>query len=178
MARSLSFTHKKLRGVPRRLRAISRWAASFEGYFPTLTDEDYAHGYWSIKIPVACALVEGKQTSSVLQAYCAQEMIAACAHLTAAKPAALSECRVTCCIVLPSMFASELCIYTREDYFQAHTEPGENHFGRRSLIEHQRLSDEWALALPSNMEEKGLLFASDDYRCERWYFGELAAHAE
>lgn len=58
-ARRFSFSNKKLRGIPRRLRALARWTKSFSGYFPSqLTPEEK---YWNYKIPVYRNLVEGKQ---------------------------------------------------------------------------------------------------------------------
>lgn len=169
----MSFGNKKLRGIPRRLRSLKQWATSFEKYFPEITDDDYASGYWSVKIPVASSLVQGAQTTQELQAYCAQMLINACAHLNGAKPADVDELRVTCCIVLPDMFASEICIYTNDNYFQKHTSDGNNIFGKRTLIANKSLSCDWSLALPASFGELGISCLQDDYHSDLWYFGDV-----
>jgi hypothetical protein len=58
--RRLALSDKKLRNIPRRLREISRWADSFEGWF--LEDFPVRRGFENFKIPVIETLVEGKQT--------------------------------------------------------------------------------------------------------------------
>lgn len=81
--RRLSLTNKKLRNVPRHLRALTRWADSFEGCF-------YEHlppqpNYVDVKIPVIENLVEGNQTTPEILAHCAQQLIKVAGHLFEAR---------------------------------------------------------------------------------------------
>jgi hypothetical protein len=174
-ARRLSFD-KKLRGIPRRLKALKRWAETWSDYFPSnLRAEDR---YWNVKIPVITSLVQGKQTSKELQSFCAQQLINATHKIYLAKPDA-SNYRVTCCIVLPDMFASELCIYIDENYFNEHTSNGLNRFGLLERIQDKSLAKEWGLEFPENFSEIGITrtMESDDgkiYVSENWYFGDLS----
>jgi hypothetical protein len=85
---------------------------------------------------------------------------------------------VTCTIILPDMFASEVCVYLDEDYFRAHVDEGANIFGDKSLIRDRKLSSEWALLVPPGMSELGIAIKDLDdngrpFVRECWYFGEV-----
>jgi hypothetical protein len=171
---------EKLRGIPRRLRALASWARSFEGYFPSdeLSKEEK---YWNWKIPVDLRLVEGKQTSTAIQAECAQRLIDAAHRIYQAKPRGLKGIRVTGVVALPCMFSSEICIYTSERYFNEHTESGRNVLGEIAQIKDRSLANEWGLVLPEGFGELGVLRTSQDcdgdpYVSEYWYFGEVSMH--
>ncbi|WP_244268016.1 DUF3916 domain-containing protein [Stutzerimonas nitrititolerans] len=171
-------SNEKLRGIPRRLRALARWAGSFDGYFPSdqLSTEEQ---YWNWKIPVDMRLVEGRQTNSAVQAECAQRLIDAAHRIFQAKPRGVEGIRVTSVVVLPCMFTSELCIYTSEIYFKKHTEVGRSIFGEITIIKDRSLAREWGLVLPEGFGELGVMRASEDcdgdpYYSEHWYFGEVS----
>lgn len=175
--RRFALSNKKLRGIPRRLRALKRWRDEFQGYFPNLGSD--IDGYWNVKIPVHLALVEGRQTNEKIQAECAQAMIDAAYSIYQAKPETESTMRVTCSIVLPSMFASELCIYTSESYFKEHTTVGDGRFGKISLLDNRSLCKEWGLELPKGFSELGVSILDEDdegnpFYQENWFFGELS----
>lgn len=175
-ARRFSFSNKKLRGIPRRLRALARWTKSFSGYFPSqLTPEEK---YWNYKIPVYRNLVEGKQTTKSIQVFCAQQLIDAAHHIYKAKPQDAEHSRVTCVISLPCMFSSELCIYTSEEYFKEHTTERTGRFGRIERIQGKSLAQEFGLVLPEGFNELGVLRTDEDddgnpYISDQWYFGEV-----
>lgn len=177
MTRRLSLTNKKLRGVPRRLRSLKRWSESHECYFPDISEHDYISGYWNAKIPVEMALVQGKHTHVGIQSCCTQMLIDAAYHIYNAKPAD-DNVRVTCSIVLPDMFASELCLFTAEEYFLLHTSVGKSRFGEITLLKDRSLEKEWGLDLPDGFSELGVLRADEDedgnpYYSEHWYIGEV-----
>ncbi|WP_082045908.1 MULTISPECIES: DUF3916 domain-containing protein [Pseudomonas] len=175
-ARRFSFSNKKLRGIPRRLRALARWKKSFSGYFPSqLTPEEK---YWNYKIPVYRNLVEGKQTTKSIQAFCAQQLIDAAHHIYKAKPQDAEYSRVTCVISFPCMFSSELCVYTSEEYFKEHTVEQIGRFGKIERIQGKSLAQEFGLELPEDFNELGVLRIDKDddgnpYISEHWYFGEV-----
>ncbi|AYQ48056.1 DUF3916 domain-containing protein [Dickeya solani] len=176
--RRLALSNKKLRGIPRRLRALKKWSESYISQFPSISDDDFSYGYWNVKIPVHTALVQGKQTNYETQALCAQSLIDAAYNIYKAKPDSKKNIRVTCCIVLPDMFSSELCLFTDEEYFNVHTQPGNNHFGQISLLNERSLIDEWNLHLPNGFSELGVLRKSENdegefYHSEHWYIGEV-----
>lgn len=170
---------EKLRGIPRRLRALACWAGSFDGYFPSdelSTEEEY----WNWKIPVDLRLVEGKQTNSAIQTECAQRLIDAAHLIYKARPRNVEGIRVTSVVVLPCMFTSELCIYTSESYYKKHTDVGRGIFGEITIIKDRSLAREWGLVLPEGFGELGVLRASEDgdgvpYSSEHWYFGEVSS---
>jgi hypothetical protein len=169
VARRLALSNKKLRGVPRRLRAIDRWAEGFNGYFPDLSPLlEKGERYYNWKIPVHASLVQGKQATLEQKAACAQAMIKACSYLMAAKPPRWKAVRVTADIQLPHMFWSELCLYLDEAYFESHV---------RSAPAAGKLSARWSLSLPPGIHERGIAYelADDNGRTqpvEQWFFGE------
>ena len=177
--RRLIYPEKKLRGVPRRLRAMKRWSEGLAGHFPSDEEIDPASRYWNFKIPVDLNLVEGRGTNRDIQRACAQNLVNACGHLLAAKPAAARDIRVTCVVCLPDMFTSELCIYLQEEYFLSHTSPAKNEHGETTMLTGRSLSQEWALDLPPGVAELGTAVEyhseEDDWHLsgERWYFGEV-----
>lgn len=178
--RTIHYSRKKLRGIPRRLRALRKWAASFSGYFPS--DDELAADplYWAWKIPVCNALVEGNYTTREIQRECAQLLIDACTHLMRAKPSTHSGLRVTCSIALPDMFSSELCIYLQESYFLSHTSAEVNQHGEIRVLDQRSLAAEWGLNLPEGVLERGIHIEypeTDTHGsliCDLWFFGEVA----
>lgn len=99
--RRLSLSNKKLRNIPRRLRALTRWADSFEGSFYSELPLD--RGFENEKIPVIESLVEGKQTTPEILAHCAQQLIRAAGYLLEARPDEAPECWVVANIMIPDM---------------------------------------------------------------------------
>ncbi len=171
---------KKLRGIPRRLRALKTWASRFNGYFPS-QEELHGQRYWNWKIPVHWGLVEGRYTNSEIQKECAQSLINACSSLIKAKPEWARAYRVTCCICIPNMFASELCIYLDEAYYQNHTAPLKTEYGYQELIEGRSLAAEWGRSLPPHVKEKGVIWCynaseeGDDHDIsQHWVYGEVS----
>lgn len=168
---------KKLRGIARRLRAIRQWPERLSRVMPHdvwTSDERY----WNWKIPVASSLVQGRYATNATRRACAQGLIDATALLLAQKPDDARSIRVLCAICLPDMFASEVCIYLKEDYFNAHLSEQVNIFGERRVIRDRKLSSEWELSVPLGMSELGVtvtVIDDDDrpYTYECWYFGEV-----
>ncbi|MBS9435041.1 DUF3916 domain-containing protein [Photorhabdus hainanensis] len=176
--RRIALSNKKLRGIPRRLRSLKIWSESYRTYFPVITENDYSYGYWNVKIPVHSALVQGKQTNKNIQSTCAQDLIDAAYNIYKAKPDNINNIRITCSIVLPDMFSSELCIFTSEEYFNEHTRNGYSRFGKITLLSERSLCKEWNLRLPDGFSELGILRISEDdegkpYYSEHWYIGEV-----
>lgn len=170
--------NKKLRGIPRRLRSLQKWSKSFYYKFPSISDEDISCGYWNMKIPVHLALIQGKQTNRIIQSSCAQALIDAAYGIYQLKSDDKSNIRVTCSIILPDMFSSEICLFTSEDYFKMHTQAGVNYFGELSLLKDRSLIREWNLKLPKGFSEIGILRITENddgefYQSEYWYIGEV-----
>lgn len=177
--RRLSLTNKKVRGIPRRLRALKKWSDSFKGCFPN--DLEPNNRYWNWKIPILAGLIEGNHTKLSIQAECAQRLIDACNYLIEAKPVSAKDFRVTCVVCLPDMFTSEMCIYLQESYFRSHTSEYKNKSYEQIIITEKSLAQEWKLSLSENIRELGIKinYKNDDnfheipLILERWYFGEV-----
>jgi hypothetical protein len=179
-ARRLALTNKKVRGIPRRLRSLARWAESWTGEFPSDLNPD--DGYWNVKIPVLLTLIQGKQTSIEIQSFCAQQLIYAAHRVYLAKPDSSNAFRVTCCVTLPSMFSSEVCVFTSEEYFKEHTNNGRNRFGMLEKIQYKSLAKMWSLEIPKGFSEIGIMRTDEDengHSCisEHWYFGEVSKNS-
>lgn len=176
--RRLSFSNKKVRGIPRRLRALRTWADGFTGYFPAdVTSEER---YLNYKIPVLMNLVQGKQAKRRVRAECAQILVDACDRLIKAKPESAKGFRVVATISLPDMFSSEVCIYTDEAYFQSKIQPVTNANGQTKLLHGRSLAREWSLTLPDGFKELGVSHnyqgdgdPDDRYIGEVWQLGEV-----
>ncbi len=87
--------------------------------------------------------------------------------------------RVTCCVVLPDMFSSEVTVFTAESYWQLHTQPGIGRFGEITRLENASLCRRWNLKLPEGFGELGILRTDIDdegrpFHTECWYFGEVS----
>jgi hypothetical protein len=176
--RRFELSNKKLRGIPRRLRSLEKWSQSYQGRFPDIQGDDYSYGYWNVKIPVHLALVQGTRTNKSIQSFCAQALINATHDIYQAKGFDQENIRTTCCIVLPDMFSSEICIFTSEEYFKEHTQEGHSRFGQIKRLNSRSLVEEWNLKLPDGFSELGLLVASENdegevYYTEHWYIGEV-----
>ena len=137
---------KKVRGKGRRLKALERWAESFEGFFPS--QEYFRRPYCNWKIPVLQSLIKGGKAKQSAKASCAQSLILACHYLIKAKPVWAEDYRVTCLICEPNMFSSEICIYADEQYFQSHVTANEDDWTTREVILGKSLSKNWNLTLP------------------------------
>lgn len=168
---------KKLRGIPRRIRSLRRWASSAKNYYPS--DIEPCDNYWNYKIPVIRSLVEGKYSTLELKSICAQELINAAHYIYLAKSEGVyNKSRVTCCICIPEMFSSELCIFTNEEYFKEHTTEGLGRFGKIEKIIGKSIINELGVVIPNDFKELGILrtFEGDEgiiYTSEHWYIGEV-----
>lgn len=173
--RRLALSNKKERGIPRKLRNLRCWSESFRGYFPDLNG--YEDRYYNWKIPVPINLVEGRHTSQEIKAECAQYLINACKYLIEAKPQGLKFCKVVCMIGQPNMFASEICLYLDEDYFNALTLSANRYDSQYVLADELSLAQSWNLQIPENMYERGVKIRyinledeADNYNADHWFF--------
>ncbi len=173
--RRFALSNKKERGIPRKLRNLRCWSESFKGNFPDL--EGYEERYYNWKIPVPMNMVQGKHAQQDIKAQCVQYLINACQYLIEAKPVGTKFCKVACVIVQPDMFASEVCLYLDEDYFNAHTLSGEYYDPQYLLVDDISLSRRWGLQIPEHMYERGIHIhyidpknETDNYIADYWYF--------
>ncbi|MFZ6745727.1 DUF3916 domain-containing protein [Undibacterium sp. JH2W] len=169
---------KKLRGIPRRLRALHQWSDSFKNNFPAAVELAENSRYWNWKIPADWAMLEGRQSTLAMKREIACLLLQACEHLIKAKPAWARSYRVTCLICLPQMFASEICIYLDEAYFQSKISvPAADANVSAKRIHDTSLSQTWQLPLSEKMKEIGIQFyhTEDDFVdvSQYWMFGEL-----
>ncbi len=171
---------KKLRGIPRRLRALRKWANDIrDGGFP-LQHEIEENSYWNWKIPTHWLLVEGKQSTQAMKNEIVEMMLGACAGLIQAKPDWASSYRVTCWICVPNMHSSEICIFRDEPYFRSKVDECRDETGFQSKIAGRSLSSEWGFAVPPGLSELGVRweYACDTdgwgaYCSDHWMYGEV-----
>ncbi|MEA5451618.1 DUF3916 domain-containing protein [Leptolyngbya sp. CCNP1308] len=153
---------KKLRGIPRRLRSLSKWAEQFGGcYYPrSAAEENYIH--W--KIPVNSSLANPPHTNKRTQAQCMSHMLRAADLLSQSLPKDYSSYyRVTCLFTLPWMFSSELTIFYNPEYYL-------RFFGERHELEPRKLSLEYGFTVPNGFVERGFLVKDEAARIdEEWW---------
>lgn len=168
----------RIKNIPRRIKALNRWAESFHNPVRAIFSED--EHYWNYKIPVEINLVQGKHSDQKTKADCAQAMINACSNLMLAT-ANWDYCpRITTVICIPDMFTSEVCLFRSEEYFQGFISEGSSENGSSIHLKERSLAQEWGLVLPEDVQELGITldyYGGDDpdewFSGERWYYGQL-----
>jgi len=108
-------------------------------------------------------------------------LIDACASVVRSKPEDKLSYRVTSTVCVPDLFASELCIYSCEDYFQSKVRLREDGLGSIRTIKGRSLAKEWGLILPEGVKELGVVWSftesvdpDDRYESEHWIYGQVS----
>ena len=174
---SINRPRAKVRGVERRLRALDKWADSFEGYFPSEYSQEK---YWNWKLPVLDRLVEPPTTNHEIQACCAQALLRAAKHLFEAKPEGYDQAVVSALITYPDMFSSEICVFFDRGYFDSFFDRN-SEWQSLSAIPDRKLSNSLSLEVPSPFIQSGYLYRTKDewegevttYEGEWWSFHAL-----
>ncbi|MEB3165701.1 MAG: DUF3916 domain-containing protein [Cyanobacteriota bacterium] len=166
--RRTGLTNKKLRGVPRHVRALEKWALSFKGYVRPRHDESELHFNW--KIPVHSALIQGRQANLKTQSRCVAQLLNAACHLSeASRGASSGYYRVACLIVWPWLHQSEVTIFYDKRYY-------ESFLGKVNALAPRRISEQLSLLVPSHFLEHGhdVTQPEDVVPVEWWCLGEEA----
>lgn len=193
MSRRLA-TGAKLRGLARRYASLSAWSERFASLdLESELEFALARGerYWNWKIPVHASMVQPPaRLRSRREA--AQRMIDAAAGLVVARDVAVAAggpagealgergfSRVTCLVMTPDMFGSEVCLFLERGYHEGHTVSGDREDRSLLLGPERSLAAEWGLVLPDGFGERGirLEWAGDEpgeiVVTEQWWFGEV-----
>jgi Protein of unknown function (DUF3916) len=153
---------KKLRGVPRRLRALSKWSAQFEGcYYPrSAAGEKYTH----CKIPVLSSLVNPPHTTKEIQTQCMNYLLQVADCLARSRPEnATDYYRVACLFTLPYLFSSEVTVFYDPDYYWSF-------FGDTHELAPRKLSTGFGILVPDGFVERGCLIKdAEDGTSEEWW---------
>lgn len=154
---------KKLRGIPRRMRSLARWAECFAGaYYPRAHDERFCH--W--KIPVLSSLVTPPQATHAMQAQCMRHMLRAAQLLAEAVPNAdMGYYKVACLFVLPWLHQSEVTIFYDPAYYAGF-------FGTAHALAPRSLAKEFGLGLPPGFVERGAPVHLEGVEEEWWCLGQ------
>jgi len=157
--RQLSLSNKKLRNIPRHLRALEYWASTFEGEFHPRPG---MKRYWNWKIPVINSLVQGPQARVEVRALCVQQLLEAARHLAEAADRSHGYYRVACLLVWPWLHQSEVTIFYDRDYYLSF-------LGQHNALAPLRLSATLALALPDGFIEHGHPVIGDEGETQHWW---------
>lgn len=155
---------KKLRGIPRRLRSLSKWPDQFAGfYFPRSEDgEKYCH--W--KIPVISSLVNPPHTTREIQSQCMSYMLRAASLLAESLPLEYEGYyRVACLFTLPWMHQSEVTIFYDSEYYL-------RFYGETNEFESRSLSSEFGITIPNGFVERGCVVNVEGDVEEWWCIGQ------
>jgi hypothetical protein len=159
------FQHKKLRGVPRRLRALSNWADGFEGYY-WLPDDGRRYNHW--KIPVISSLVNPPKTRKAIQRTCINHMLRATKLIAESRPESYKGYyKVACLFILPWFHQSEVTIFYDPDYYAGF-------YSKRNELEPRTLSGEFGITIPEGFIERGFRIKDDENGLDEewWTIGE------
>jgi hypothetical protein len=161
--RCIAVTNKKLRGIPRRMRALKKWASRFEGYYRPRSL--HSERYYNWKIPVHIFLVEGRQSTTEIKAFCASQLLAAASHLALAanSVASTSYYRIACLLVWPNLHQSEVTIFYDQEYY-------ENFLGMKNELAPNLISKRLSLNVPAGFLEHGHhVTQPDDKESVEWW---------
>ena len=179
MTRPTRAPEQKLRGIPRRLRSLHKWANGFKNNFPAQNEFEQSN-YWNWKLPTDARLVEGRQSKLSVKVEVVEILLEACAHLIRAKPNWANSCRVTCWITVPNMHSSEICIFRDEDYFRSKVDHVRDESGFQEKILGRSLSAEWGFVVRTGLAEIGTHWhyeGEEDgwgaYSSDHWMYGEV-----
>jgi hypothetical protein len=141
-----------LRRVERQVRAVERWARSFEAVFPEGSEAD-GNAHWHL--PVDQRLVDPATATASVQARCAQALITGAALVSAARPHEKAHMRVAALIDLPSLFMSQICVFFDPAYFRGFTDRTHECQQWTPLPPERSLARDWNLDLPPGFVERG-----------------------
>ncbi len=164
--RQIAITRKKLRGIPRRLRALDRWADSFAGFVRPRSDQ--GERFCNARIPVHIDLVEGRQTNRRIQAQCVAAMLRAASHMSRAAGVVRPDYyRVACVFNWPRLHESEVTVFYDAGYYAGFMHD-------RNALAPRSLAGSLGLALPEGFVESGCdITQPEDVRTvELWCIGE------
>jgi Protein of unknown function (DUF3916) len=153
---------KKLRGIPRRLRALSKWAEAFNGYYYPRSEAEEKYCHW--KVPVISSLVEPPHTNKKIQAQCMNLMLHSAQLLTQSLPQDYKEFyKVACLFTLPWMFSSEVTIFYEPSYYLGFC-------GKTHELAPRKLSKEFGLVIPQGFVERGFIVKDEvEEITEEWW---------
>jgi hypothetical protein len=151
--RQIALNNKPLRGIPRRLRALERWASSFRDEFYPRSAHTERYTHW--KIPVHEALIQGPRASIEVHAFCIQQLLEAANHLSNAADHSQGYYRVACLLVWPWVHQSEVTVFYDRDYYL-------DFLGETNALMPERISCALALHPPANFIEHGHDVTQDD----------------
>ncbi|MBT0961894.1 DUF3916 domain-containing protein [Denitromonas iodatirespirans] len=166
--RQIALSDKKLRGIPRRIRALEKWAQGFSGY--GRPQSEALERYFNWKIPVHSALVQGRQTNLGIQSRCVAALLKAASCLTeASSTASNGYYRVACLITWPWLHQSEVTIFYDKSYY-------ESFLGKTNALAPRRISEKLSLSVPARFLEHGhdITQPEDTFPVESWCIGEEA----
>lgn len=175
--RRLSFYRKKkLRGLRRRLRDLGRWADSFIGYFPKVSE--LQDNYWEEKIPIESNLVEGAKSRIKIKKECITSTIRACSNLIQSKPDYAQGYRVICLIVEPHLFPSRICVWKSINYYKSYASECDTAYVECKRNTTKSLVKKYGLLVPMGMREVGYDIAEKENgvvinRITHWFIGEI-----
>jgi hypothetical protein len=163
---------EKLRGVKRRLRAVDRWAESYQGFFP-VTEE--GEKYWHCKLPVLDRLVAPPTTNQTIQAHCVKALLRATKYISLAKPQDC-KCAIVCALITyPNMFGSEVCVFFDRTYYESFFSRN-NEWQSLEEVFDKSLLQRLDATLPDGFYETGFILSSKDewedevvYYQEQWW---------
>lgn len=172
----MRLSNRKLRGQRRLFRRLHAWSKNFLSNFPAR--DILEHSYWSWKIPVPYSLVQGRRARMKAVVHCAQLLLDATARMRDNRPNWANDLRITCCISTQDVFASEICLYIDEEYYQRMISPVNGEYEVKERILGGSLAKRWNLVLPDGFDEIGVrVFWSndedDDYQTDWWFFGDV-----
>ena len=163
----------------RKCRSLRRWADGFAERWRDIPAGQ--RDYWNWKIPMPRALVSAPGARLPVQKVCAQALVDAAWRLSQASSPEMAHARVVAIVSFPDMFASEVCAFLSEDYFNGFCERDDDDQRWAPMPASNGLAARLGLRLPAGFQERGYWETCRDETAdppwitegEVWLIGEL-----
>lgn len=161
--------HKKVRGLKRKVKSMVKIIEQETIKFPS----DFYKGFWHLHLPVG----QGFISSNKIKRLCIQTLLDRAEHLVNIKPDTSEKTRVVVAVDLPSLWNSQIIVFSGESYFKSFFDRNDDSQRWIPLPKGRNIEREWQLTVPKNMKILGFKeeITNEEYQYvgEIWFIGEL-----
>ncbi|WP_047154725.1 DUF3916 domain-containing protein [Aneurinibacillus tyrosinisolvens] len=138
---------------------------------------DFYNGYWHLHLPVGQGFISSNKTPIGIKRLCIQTLLNRAEHLVNVKPDTSERTRVVVAVDLPSLWNSQIIVFSGESYFESFFDRNVDSQRWVPLPKGRNIECEWQLTVPKNMKVLGFKEEITDeeyqYVGEIWFIGEL-----
>lgn len=165
---------KKVRGLKRKTKNMINRIEQETINYPS----NFHNGYWYLPLPVAQSFISSSKTPTAIKRKSMQILLDRAKHLISIKPKSHLRLRVVVAIDLPSLWNSQIIIFSGDSYFEVFFDRNDNDQKWLPLSKERNVMNEWNLIVPNGMDCLGIRQEITDedgelFESEFWFIGEL-----